>query len=278
MATVIAFANDKGGVAKTTSVANVGAGLALRGRRVLLIDADPQGNLSELFGADDVGQPGVRLEDVLSTGLVRTAAPWSTRLDPETGRQVQLAAGVDLLPCTEDLAAVVDELSVTEAGAFGLRDVVALYDAEYDYVIIDTPPGAGALKFSTLALLAADWVIVPARPADFDVGGAVKICDRIDSELSQFNPTLRMLGVLITQVDRRWTLGWDTRRQLKADGIRRLNVEIPFMVRVARAPRYAAPTVVLEPDSRVGRAYIHLARDLDHALGPEPTDPDPVTR
>src|SRR3954447_1783405 len=267
MATVIVFANQKGGVGKTTSTANIGAALAQLGERTLLIDADPQANLGELFGVDDPTIPGLRLEDALaSEAWEAPPQPWTTRPDPETREPLPLAAGVHLLPCTDELADTVAELVAVEGAEQRLRQLIALYDGRYDFILIDTPPGLGPL--SSMAMLAAQWVIVPVRPADFDIGGAVKVADLVERELSAFNPELRILGVLVGQTDRRWNLGHDTRSTLRRDAIEQLDIEIPFMVRVGAAPRYAAPTVVLEPDSRVGRAYRLLAADLRTTVRP----------
>jgi chromosome partitioning protein len=264
MTIIIALANDKGGVGKTTTTANLGAAFALRGRRVLLVDADPQGNLGEVFGIDDPAEPGTRLEDALLGEPAHLPVPWSSRRDNQSGLVRPLAGGVHVLPCTEALADVAAEMIETDGAEYRLADLIAGYQPAYDVVLIDTPPGVGAL--STMALLATRWVVVPVRPSDLDVNGAVKIADRLHRDLREYNPDVELLGVLLTQVDNRWRIGWDTRRQLKRDGIKRLNVEIPFMVRVGVAPRHLAPTVVLEPDSAVGRAYSKLARQLDEAL------------
>lgn len=268
MGQVIALANHKGGVGKTTGTANLGAALAQLGESVLLIDADPQANLGEAFGLDDDTAPGLRLEDILAVEMwSEPPQVWDSRMDPDSGEPIALAGGVHIVPCTDALATTSASLALEEGSEQRLRDVVDLYRQRYDWILIDTPPGLGVL--SSMAMLAADWVIVPARPADFDINGAVKVADLLEDEIVEFNPDVRLLGVLIGQVDRRWNLGHDTRSALRQADIERFDVEIPFAVRVGSAPRYSAPTVVLEPDSRVGRAYQRLARDLVARLAAE---------
>jgi chromosome partitioning protein len=260
--TTIVFANHKGGCGKTTSVANTGAALAARGHRVLLIDADPQANLSEAFGVDHEVQ-GPRLEDTLYRD--EALAPWSVDL----GHPANTAGGkLDLVPCTAALEAAVSQHVGDPAYARAIDDRLddPTHDA-YDFVLLDTPPGLGPL--SSMAMLAADWVIVPARPADFDVAGAIKLATLIGGALTTLNERLRLLGVLICQVDRRWTLSTDTREALAAADVHRLRVEIPFMVRTGAAPRHGAPTVLLEPDCRLSVAYHDLARDLETVLTTE---------
>jgi chromosome partitioning protein len=171
---------------------------------------------------------------------------------------------VHLIPCTEDLASVVRDHATDGGFEFRLRELIARHARDYDFVLIDTPPGLGEL--STMALLAARWVIVPARPADFDVGGAVKIADLIDGAIAEYNPHVRVLGVLIGQTARRWNLGRDARDALQEAGLPEFGERIPFMVRVGAAPRYAAPTIVLEPDSRVGCAYRRVAATIADAV------------
>jgi chromosome partitioning protein len=260
MSNIIAITNHKGGCAKTTSAANLGAALAaapLR-QRVLLIDADPQANLSTMFGCEPE-LPGLRLEDALENNTAPAPpAAWHARPLPD-GPPVPLAGGIHLLPCTEDLDVVVaDHITArTPDFQYRLRELVSRLREDYDYVLIDTPPGRQPL--STMALLAADWVIAPIRPADFDVDGAIGLVDMLDSEIAAYNPNIRMLGVLVTQTDRRWKIGEDARAALSRAGIGILAREIPFAVRVGQAPRFLAPTIVLEPDSRVGSAYRDVA-------------------
>lgn len=270
-ANVIAFANHKGGCGKTTAVGNLGAALAEMGERVLLIDADPQANLSELYGLDDPRQPGPRLEDALITGTA--PPPWSHGPD-EYGQLTPLACGVHLLPCTEELSQSVVDHEAREGFEYRMRELVDAYRPQYDWILIDTPPGVQPL--TSMAMLAADWILVPARPADFDVGGAVKIVDFIEARIHEFNPELRVLGVLVGQTDRRWRLGQDTREALEAAGVSKLEHEIPFAIRVGSAPRYRMPTLALEPDSRVAAAYRIIARDLLTRLADAPATAVPA--
>jgi chromosome partitioning protein len=247
---VFSFANHKGGCAKTTSAANLAAALAERHHRVLAIDADPQGNLGETFGLAARGR-GPRLEDRL---IVE---------DPTPGPAIAAGrpGGVDLLPCSDRLEEAVTAHARHPAFAFRLAQLVGAVAQLYDVVIIDTPPGLGPL--SSMAMLASDRVIVPARPADFDVMGAMKIAHLIRTTLQPANPRLALLGVLLTQVDRRWRLTTDARDALDRAQVRRLRVEVPARVQVGAAPRFGAPTFVLSPDGMVADAYRRLASDLD---------------
>lgn len=164
------------------------------------------------------------------------------------------------MPCTALLEAAVTDHAAEPGFADRLARRIDELDGDWDVIVLDTPPGLGPL--SSMAMLAGRWVVVPARPADFDVGGAVKLADLIAGELSAVNPELQLLGVLVTQVDRRWTLTADTREALAAADVQRLRSEIPFMVRTGAAPRQGAPTVLLEPDCRLAIAYRELAADL----------------
>lgn len=259
MAQVIVLANHKGGVTKTTSTANIGAMLAERGSRVLVIDCDPQANLSESFGFFEDDPPGERLEDLLARpeAAARFEAPLALR--NENAERVQWAGELRIVPCTVALADVAAELPVTvgEGYELRLREVLAPQRGAYDFILIDTAPGLGNL--SGMALLAADRVLIPTRPADLDVRGAGKVYDLVEGELAEANPGLRVLGVLIGPTDRQWRLRRDAEERMAADHMRVLPMQIPRAVRVGEAPRHGAPTAVLEPDSRVSWAYRKVA-------------------
>ena len=254
---VIVLANHKGGVTKTTSTANLGACLAEAGRTVLIVDCDPQANLSEAFGwTDDI--PGERLEDLLAhpTAVARYTPPVALR--PEVATDLAWRDRLQIIPCTDALADVAADLpaSAGEGWESRLAEVIDGVRQRFDVVLIDTPPGLGNL--SGMAVLAADGLLIPARPADLDVRGAGKLYDLVESSV----PGLRILGVLIAAGDQRWRITRDAADRMQADHMRVLAIQIPRAVRVASAPRYRAPTVVLEPDSMVSHAYRQLALHL----------------
>jgi chromosome partitioning protein len=169
---VIVLANHKGGVTKTTSTANLGACLAEAGRTVLLVDCDPQANLSEVFGwTEDL--PGERLEDLLAhPAAVRYVPP--PALQADVSPQLQWREQLRIIPCTDTLADVAADLPANagEGWETRLREILEPLRERFDFVLLDTPPGLGNL--SGMAVLAADGLLIPARPADLDVRGAAR--------------------------------------------------------------------------------------------------------
>jgi chromosome partitioning protein len=142
-----------------------------------------------------------------------------------------------------------------------LRQVLEPLRDGFDLVLLDTPPGLGIL--SGMAVLAADGLLIPALAADLDVRGAGKLYDLVEGEV----PGLRILGVLLAASERRWRVTRDAANRMTADEMRVLPVQVPRAVRVASAPRYRAPTAVLEPESMVSHAYRRLAQHLLTELG-----------
>jgi chromosome partitioning protein len=259
---VIVLANHKGGVTKTTSTANLGACLAEAGHRVLIVDCDPQANLSEAFGwTEDL--PGERLEDLLAhpAAAVRYAPP--PALQADVSPQLQWRDRLRIIPCTDTLADVAADLPANAGDGWETRlsETLEPLRESFDFVLLDTPPGLGNL--SGMAVLAADGLLIPALPADLDVRGAGKLYDLVEAGV----PDLRILGVLIAASDQRWRVAQDATTRMTADRMRVLPMQIPRAVRVASAPRYRAPTVVLEPDSMVSHAYRQLAQHILQELG-----------
>jgi chromosome partitioning protein len=257
----IVLANHKGGVTKTTSTANLGACLAEAGRRVLIVDADPQANLSEAFGwSEDL--PGERLEDLLTHPDAAARHEPPVALLSDVGGEVEWRERLRIIPCTDTLADIAADLPTCGEGwEQRLAEVLAPSHARFDVILIDTPPGLGNL--SGMAMLAADGLLIPSRPADLDVRGAGKLYDLVESSL----PHLRVLGVLIAASEPRWRVAQDAAAQMTAESMRVLPVQVPRTVRVASAPRHRAPTVVLEPDSMVAHAYRQVAGLLLEEMG-----------
>jgi chromosome partitioning protein len=131
----------------------------------------------------------------------------------------------------------------------------------FDFIVLDTPPGLGNL--SGMAIIAADGLLIPALAADLDIRGAGKLYDLVETNI----PDLKVLGVLIAASERRWRVTQDAAARMDADDMRVLPVRVPRTVRVASAPRYRAPTAILEPDSIVTHAYRQVAQHLLQELG-----------
>jgi chromosome partitioning protein len=259
---VIVLANHKGGVTKTTSTANLGAMLAEAGRRVLMVDCDPQANLSEAFGWSEE-LSGERLEDLLThPGAAHRYQP-PVALRPDVMPSLVWREQLRIIPATDALADVAADLPgiVGDGYQHRLRVVLDALRDQFDVILLDTPPGRGNL--SGMAVLAADGLLIPALAADLDVRGAGKLYDLVEGQV----PGLRILGVLITASERRWRITRDATSRMTADSMRVLPVHVPRAVRVASAPRYRAPTAVLEPDSMVSHAYRRLADHLLREVG-----------
>ena len=189
MATIIAVANQKGGVGKTTTAANIGAGLARKGFRVLLVDMDPQSNLTAAFGLER------NLDDTIAQCLLdRAADPPILRVEDRTG------VAVDVIPADLGLAGVETALVNKLGRELRLREQLSKVDARYDYVLIDTPPSLGILTIN--ALVAARWVIIPTEARFFSMQG-LDMLDESIREVLMLNPNLQILGIVLSKFDRR---------------------------------------------------------------------------
>ena len=189
MGIIIAVANQKGGVGKTTTTANLGASLALHGKRVLLVDMDPQGNLTAAFGHSP--KEGQTVADALLDRKV-----------PLPIVQVQEASGafVDLVPASVQLASAEAQLTNKLGRELRLRDALGTVSDQYDYVLIDTPPSLGLL--TTNALVAAHKVIIPTEARFFSLQGLQMLQETIEETL-YLNPRLEVLGIVLSKFDRR---------------------------------------------------------------------------
>lgn len=251
---VIALANQKGGVGKTTTAVNIAGELARRGRRVLLIDSDPQGNATTSLG---IGKRELRatLYDVLmeTSGLGEATVP--------TGRE-RLA----LLPADEDLAGAAVELTAADRRERRLKQALAGADGAYDYVLIDCPPSLGLLTLN--ALCAAQSVLIPLQCEYLALEGLAQLKTTLDRVREGLNPGLRILGVVMTMYDGRTNLAQQVVDEVQRHFPRLIfRTLIPRSVRLSEAPSYGKLIGEYDPQSRSAQAYSALAEEILHREG-----------
>jgi chromosome partitioning protein len=194
MATIIAVANQKGGVGKTTTTANLGAALALRGRNVLLVDLDPQGNLTSAFGLEkDVQQ-------TVAESLLDRRVPLPVVSVANGATSDPSAQHLSVVPAAVGLASAEAQLMNKLGRELRLRDQLLTVSDRFDYIVIDTPPSLGVLTIN--ALVAADRVIIPTEARFFSLQGLQMLEESIE-EILYLNPRLQVLGILLSKMDRR---------------------------------------------------------------------------
>jgi chromosome partitioning protein len=249
MGYVFALAMQKGGVGKTTTALNLGVELAQRERRVVVVDLDPQANLTQGLGIDP---------DTLEFSV------YEVLLNPEHGIEfatVHTDAGVDLVPSTLALAGAELELAGKVGRELLLRKALRSARAAYDYLLIDPPPSLGL--FTLNALAAADAVIVPLQAQTY----ALKALPQLEASIDlvrDLNPALTMSGIVCTQVDRRTNLSQLVEQQARATyGDLVFQTTIPVNVRLAEAPAVGQSIRSYAPDSAGAAAYAALAEELE---------------
>ncbi len=248
----IAIVNQKGGVGKTTTTVNLGASLAMLGRRVLIVDIDPQGNTTSGFGIDKRSLEqdiySVLLADVpAADAIVATSVPM-----------------LDLLPATLGLAGAEIELVAASARETRLKTALAGISAGYDYVLIDCPPSLGLLTLN--ALTAASEVVIPVQAEYYALEGLSQLTQVVERVRAALNPRLRISGVLVTMFDGRTRLAMEVLDEVNAHFPRQVfRTQIPRNVRLSEAPSYGKPVALFDPKSRGALAYFALAREVSDA-------------
>ena len=251
---IFCIANQKGGVGKTTTTVNLAAGLAQVGRRVLLVDLDPQGNATMGSGIDKRAlDPSVY--DVL---LESASVAETRRLSPHGGYQV--------LGANRELAGAEIELVKLDHRERRLRGALAAVADEYDFVLIDCPPSLSMLTLN--GLCAAHGVIVPMQCEYFALEGLSDLVNTIKQVHANLNPELQIIGLLRVMFDPRITLQQQVSDQLKAHfGDKVFDTVIPRNVRLAEAPSYGQPGVNFDPASKGAQAFVAFAKEMAQRLG-----------
>jgi chromosome partitioning protein len=253
MGKIITIANQKGGVAKTTTAINLSAALGQAGKKVLLVDCDPQGNATTGYGIRSADKKNLEFStyDVIMGQARPSEAIMKTRFD-----------NVWLMPATQELAEAEIRILKFEPKTLQLRKALLQIKDDYDIVIIDTLPSLGVLALNTLA--ACDSVIIPMQCEPYSMEGVAELFDAIKRIKRSVNKSLQILGIVFTMTNKQLKINRavmkEIRRKFPEDAI--FNTEIPRDVKISEAPSHGEPIMYYEPDSKGAEAYLRLAKEV----------------
>ena len=249
MPRIIAIANRKGGVGKTTTTVNVATAMAAAGKKVLVIDLDPQGNATTSMGINKTGRMASSYEVLLGEKRINEAVVWTE------------IPNFSLVPSSADLAGAEVELVSVMAREMRLRDIIVGLKDDFDYVFIDCPPSLGLLTVN--ALTAADSVLIPIQCEYYALEGVTKLLESMKMVKDRLNRHLETFGVLLTMYDSRTTLANQVVDEVRNYfGKKVFQAVIPRSVKVSEAPSFGLPVVKYAPNNKGARAYMQLAREV----------------
>ncbi len=250
MAKVLAITNQKGGVGKTTTAVNLAACLGALGRRVLLVDFDPQGNATSGVGLDKKAQEKTVYHVVIDGQDIRSAI-----------RQTEY--DLDVLPANVDLAGAEVELAAAGEGReLRLKAAIDRVREDYDFILIDSPPSLGLLSLNALA--AADGMLIPIQCEFYALEGVSELMRTLDLVRAGLNPSLEISGVLLTMFDSRTNLSGQVADEVRQYfGEKVYETVIPRTVRLSEAPSYGMPIIAYDIHAKGAAVYAELAKEVD---------------
>ena len=253
---VIAICNQKGGVGKTTTTVNLGIGLAMQGKRVLLIDADPQGDLTTSLGWQDSDNLNITLASKLIDVIKES------NNNPLSGILHHIE-GVDLLPSNLELSAMEFNLVNAMSRETTLKTYLNEVKSNYDYVLIDCMPSLGMITLN--ALSAADSVIIPVQAQFLPAKGMTQLLQTVSRVKKYINPKLNIEGILLTIVDNRTNLAKSTQEALRVNFGNRIKIyktQIPSGIKAAETSSKGKSIYAYEPNSSVSKAYTEFTKEV----------------
>ncbi|AIQ55524.1 MULTISPECIES: ParA family protein [Paenibacillus] len=249
MSKIIAIANQKGGVGKTTTSVNLGAGMATLGKRVLLVDIDPQGNTTSGVGVNKADVANC-IYDILIN-----------EVNPQDTIQHTQIDGLDIIPATIQLAGAEIELVSTISRELKLKKALNAVKSNYDYIIIDCPPSLGILTINSLT--AADSVIIPIQCEYYALEGLSQLLNTVRLVQKNLNPNLSIEGVLLTMLDARTNLGIQVIEEVKKYFQEKVyRTIIPRNIRLSEAPSHGQSIITYDSRSKGAEVYLELAKEV----------------